>query len=207
MSHRIPDVDIDFKDREAALDGLLHIPASRLEKGDLIRHNVGVYFQSIPTDPLTGLASIPYKEAEARGYYKVDFLPLNVYKGVETPGHLDRLVAIEPMWEMLEDEVIVQQLFHLRDHFDIVSAYKPRSIMQLAIVLALIRPGKRHLIGFDWPQVEADIWSNTDNDEYTFKKAHAVSYAHVVVVQMNLLLEQAMEEPVDGAELSETGDQ
>lgn len=68
--------------------------------------------------------------------------------------------------------------------------------MQLAMVLALIRPGKRHLIGFDWPQVEADIWTNTDNDDYTFKKAHAVSYAHVVVVQMNLLLEQALDTPV-----------
>ena len=196
MSHRIPDVDIDFKDRDAALDGLLHIPASRLDKGDLTRHNVGVYFQSIPIDPLTGLASIPYKEAEQRGYYKVDFLPLNVYKGVRDPAHLDELAAREPMWEMLEDEVIVQQLFHLSDHFSIVSNYKPRSIMQLAMVLALIRPGKRHLIGFDWPQVEADIWTNTDNDDYTFKKAHAVSYAHVVVVQMNLLLEQALDTPV-----------
>lgn len=195
MNYRIPDVDIDFKDREQALEGLQHITASRYHKGDLVRHNVGVYFQNITTDPLTGLASIPYKEAEARGYYKVDFLPLNVYKNVRDPAHLDELAAKEPMWEMLEDEQIVQQLFHLSDHFDIVSAYKPQSIMQLAMVLAMIRPGKRHLIGFDWPNVEADIWSPVENDEYVFKKAHAVSYAHVVVVQMNLLLEQALAEP------------
>lgn len=193
MSKRIPDVDIDFKDRDEALDGLLHIPASRLEKGDLRRHNVGVYFQNIPTDPLTGLSSIPYEEAEERGYFKLDFLNLNVYKGVRDEAHLNDLISKEPMWEMLEDELIVEQLFHLSGHYDIVSAYKPRSIMQLAMVLALIRPGKRYLQGYDWPQVEADIWTATDNDEFTFKKAHAVSYAHVVVVQMNLLLEQALE--------------
>jgi len=65
----------------------------------------------------------------------------------------------------------------------------------LAMVLALIRPGKRHLVGYEWPIVEADIWTNTDGEEgYVFKKAHAVSYAHVVVVQLNLLLEAALNE-------------
>lgn len=195
MGKKIPDVDIDFKDRDAALQDLLHIPASRVEKGDLKKHIVGVYFQSIPTDPLTGLASIPYEAAEQRGYFKLDFLNLGVYKGVRDEAHLDQLVQQEPMWEMLEDQLIVDQLFHLADHYDIVSAYKPRSIYQLAMVLALIRPGKRYLQGLEWSLVEADIWSATDNDEYTFKKAHAVSYAHVVVVQMNLLLEQALAEP------------
>lgn len=195
MGKKIPDVDIDFKDRDLALQDLLHIPASRVEKNDLKKHVVGVYFQSIPTDPLTGLASIPYDEAEQRGYFKLDFLNLGVYKGVRDEAHLDELVQREPMWEMLEDELIVDQLFHLAGHYDIVSAYKPNSIYQLAMVLALIRPGKRYLQGLQWSMVEADIWSSTDNDEYTFKKAHAVSYAHVVVVQMNLLLEQALAEP------------
>lgn len=195
MGKKIPDVDIDFQDRDAALGDLLHIPASRVEKNDLKKHVVGVYFQSIPTDPLTGLASIPYDVAEQRGYFKLDFLNLGVYKGVRDEEHLDQLVSTEPMWEMLEDEVVVDQLFHLSGHYDIVAAYKPRSIMQLAMVLALIRPGKRYLQGLDWNLVEADIWSTNDQDEYTFKKAHAVSYAHVLVVQMNLMMEQALAEP------------
>lgn len=193
MGKKIPDVDIDFQDRDLALNELLHIPASRLDKQNLVRHVVGVYFQDIPQDPLTGLASIPYDEAERRGYFKVDFLNLGVYKGIRDEQHLDQLVQQEPMWEMLEDELIVDQLFHLNGHYDIVSAYKPRNIYQLAMVLALIRPGKRHLQGLQWSIVESDIWSSTDDEEYTFKKAHAVSYAHVVVVQMNLLLEQALE--------------
>lgn len=196
MGKKIPDVDVDFQDRDLALNELLHIPASRMDKGNLVRHNVGIYFQDIPQDPLTGLASIPFDEAERRGYFKLDFLNIGVYKDVKDEAHLDRLVQQEPMWEMLEDEVIVSQLFHLSDHYDIVSAYKPRSIMQLAMVLALIRPGKRYLQGLEWSIVEADIWTATDNEEYTFKKAHAVSYAHVIVVQMNLLMEQALEPAV-----------
>lgn len=192
MGIKIPDVDIDFQDRDAALENLLHIPASTIDRGDLKKHIVGVYFQNIPVDPLTKCASVPYKDAEARGYFKVDFLNLGVYKDILDEQHLDKLVQQEPMWSMLEDQDIVEQLFHLGGHYDIVSAYKPKTIYQLAMVLALIRPGKRHLQGLDWSLVEGDIWSSTDNEEYTFKKAHAVSYAHVVVVQMNLLLEQAL---------------
>jgi DNA polymerase III alpha subunit len=156
---------------------------------------VGVYFQNIPTDPLTGLASIPYDEAERRGYFKLDFLNLNVYKGVRDEAHLNQLVQSEPMWEMLEDEEVVNELFHLSGHFNIVKTYKPRTIEQLAMVLALIRPGKRHLVGYDWAAVQASIWTNDGTDEYVFKKAHSLSYAHVIVVQMNLLLEQALAEP------------
>jgi hypothetical protein len=35
-----------------------------------------------------------------------------------------------------------------------------------------------------------EIWTKPDGDEYYFKKAHAVAYAHVIVVQMNLICEQ-----------------
>jgi len=35
-----------------------------------------------------------------------------------------------------------------------------------------------------------EIWVKPENDEYYFKKAHAVAYAHVIVVQMNLICEE-----------------
>jgi hypothetical protein len=54
----------------------------------------------------------------------------------------------------------------------------------------MIRPAKRHLIGKNWTEVMSDVWVKPTSDEYFFKKAHAVAYAHVVVVQMNLLCEQ-----------------
>lgn len=193
----VTDIDIDLADREIALVGLEHIAASRLEKGDLKKHVVGVYFQKIPQDPLTSLASIPYKEAEQRGYFKIDLLNLNIYKQVRDEAHLDQLVAQEPMWDLLEDKEIVDQLFHLNGHFDVVSKMKPTTIEQLAMVLAMIRPGKRHLVGKSWTDVASEIWTRVDGEEYSFKHAHAISYAMVLVVQMNLLLEQAMALPVE----------
>jgi hypothetical protein len=35
-----------------------------------------------------------------------------------------------------------------------------------------------------------EIWNKPDNNEYYFKKAHAIAYAAAVVVQMNLICER-----------------
>lgn len=191
---RIPDIDIDFADRDLALEDLLHVPASRMENGVFKKHNVGVYFQDIPADAMTGWASVPYKEAEARGYFKIDFLNLQVYTKVRDEAHLLKLMEQEPAWDILEIESVVNELFHINGHFDVVQTMKPRTIEQMAMVLALIRPAKRHLVGRTWEEVEAEIWTNVDDDKYGFKKAHAISYAMVVVVQMNLFVEQALDD-------------
>ena len=198
MGKFVPDVDIDFANRDEALQGLLHISASRFEREDLRKHNVGVYFQSIPVDPLTGFASITYEEAEARGYFKLDFLNLHVYKEVRDENHLNELIAREPMWELLDEPAFVETLFQLGGVVegiptsDLLSAYKPKTIMDLSIFLALIRPRKKHLIGMEWEEIKKEIWTPGDSSLYGFKKAHAVCYAHVVVVQMNLFVEQAL---------------
>ena len=59
------------------------------------------------------------------------------------------------------------------------------SIPRMAMFLALIRPGQRHLIGKTWSEIADDIWTKTD--DYTFKKAHAVSYAVLVSLHMKLI--------------------
>ena len=53
--------------------------------------------------------------------------------------------------------------------------------------LAGIRPAKRNLAGQLWRQVDETVWVRPDDDSYYFKKSHAVAYAHLVVVNMNLL--------------------
>ena len=60
----------------------------------------------------------------------------------------------------------------------------------MAMFLAVIRPAKRHLIGKTWSEVAETIWTNAGQDSYSFKKAHAVAYAQLVVVHMNILEEQ-----------------
>jgi DNA polymerase III alpha subunit len=66
---------------------------------------------------------------------------------------------------------------------------KPKSVEQLAAVLAMIRPAKRNLIGKTWDEVMKEVWVKPENDEYYFKKSHATAYAVAVVVQMNLICE------------------
>lgn len=182
------DVDIDLADRDAALAFLPHTPATIItDLGVAIRHNTGVYFQRVPRDPVSDLSAIDYKDAADQGYFKVDFLNNMVYRGVASNNHLDKLVNTDPDWDLLQHPEIVETLYHINKHYDIVSAYEPRSVIQLAMILALIRPAKRYLLGREWSEIEPHIWTKPDNHEYHFKKAHAVAFATVIVVQLNLL--------------------
>jgi DNA polymerase III alpha subunit len=188
----LPDIDLDFANRQLALDKLTHITASRAENGDFKKHNTGVYCHVIPYNPLTGLSAIEYKKAEDRGYFKIDFLNVSAYQGIKNEEQLEQLLKIEPLWDLLEDSAVCDQMFHINGYHNMIAKLKPRSIEQLAMFLALLRPGKKHLIpvcnekGFD--AIENEIWVKTE-DAYFFKKAHAVAYAHVIVVQLNLLCE------------------
>ena len=77
------DVDIDFGDRESALKLLRHHPAGIIKDGVLARHNTGIYTTQIPTDPVTGTASLDYKQAEQLGYAKLDFLNVSLYTQIK----------------------------------------------------------------------------------------------------------------------------
>jgi DNA polymerase III alpha subunit len=185
----MPDIDIDFADRTVALGKLKHVTASIDDNGTFKKHNTGVYCTSIPYNPITGLSTIDYKEAENRGYFKIDFLNVSVYDGVRDRKHLLQLMGTEPLWDLLLEDDFVNNLFHVNGHGSVLKQMVPKSIEQLAAVLAMIRPAKRYLIGKDWTTVMSEIWTKPENDEYYFKKAHAVAYAHVIVVQMNLICE------------------
>ena len=185
----MPDIDIDFADRKKVLDVIQHIPAAIKDNGTFKKHNTGVYCHSIPYNPLTDTASIDYKIAEDRGYFKIDFLNVGVYRNVRDEAHLIKLMETEPLWDLLLEDDFTEKLFHVNGHGSILREMKPRSVEQLAAVLAVIRPAKRHLIGKDWTTVMNEVWIKPQGDEYYFKKAHAVAYAAAVVVQMNLVCE------------------
>jgi hypothetical protein len=185
----MPDIDIDFLDRTVALAELKHVTASIDDNGTFKKHNTGVYCTSIPYNPFTGLSTIDYKQAEERGYFKIDFLNVNIYKGVRNEEHLKQLMETEPLWDLLEQDDFTQLLFHVNGHGSILRQSKPKSIEELAAVLAMIRPAKRYLIGKDWTTIMTEVWTKPENDEYFFKKAHAVAYAMAIVVQMNLICE------------------
>lgn len=183
----MPDIDLDFPDREKILNIIDHIPASiKNEK----KHNTGVYCQKIPVNPLTGAASIDYNEAEERGYFKLDFLNVGVYQDIRSEEQLEDLMNKEPLWDLLLQDDFVDLLFHLNGHGAILRKTCPTSVEQLAAVLAMIRPAKRHLIGQDWPTIMKEVWEKPTTDEYFFKRSHAIGYAYVIIMQMNLICEQ-----------------
>ena len=183
----MPDIDIDFADRDVVLEKIKHRVA-RLDTGK--KHNTGVYVTECPHNPIDNLSTIDYKTAEDRGYFKLDFLNVSIYKDVKDEAHLKELMEKEPLWELLEQKDFVDLVFHLSGHDSLLKQLKPTSVSQLAATLAIIRPAKRHLANKDWQTIEKEVWTKPDNGEYYFKKAHAMSYAMACVVHMNLICEQ-----------------
>jgi len=181
------DIDIDLADRAKLLDILPLTPASIKAGSATKKHNTGVYSTSIPVNPLTGLCSIDYNTAEERGYIKLDLLNVWVYKHVTSESHLIELMC-EPDWGRLKDRDFFEKLIHIGKHYSTMCAMPEpiTTVQRMAMFLALIRPGKRHLIGKSWSEVVGDIWSDSAGG-YQFKKSHSVAYAQLVVVNMNLL--------------------
>lgn len=184
------DIDIDFADPRKALEGLSHIPAMmKNKKGESQRHPSGVYFQNVPKDPLNGMCSLEYDQATELGYFKIDFLSNSLYEGVRDEDHLSQLLDTEPDWSLLSHQEIVADLAHIHNHFGVVQAIHPESIEDLAVVLALMRPGKRHLLGRSRAEIDLEIWDQSE-EGFTFKRAHAIAYAASIVVQLNLICER-----------------
>jgi len=182
----LPDIDIDFADRDVILSRIQHRVA-KLDSGK--KHNTGVYVTEIPHNPFNEIATIDHKEAEQRGYFKLDLLNVSIYKDVRDEAHLQQLMEREPQWDLLQYDDFNNLVFHVAGHGTVLRSMKPNSIEQLAAVLAMIRPAKRYLIGKEWTTVMKEVWTKPTNGEYYFKKAHAFGYAMAVVVHMNLLCE------------------
>ena len=181
------DIDIDLVDRDTFLSFVDHIPGLNSDK--VTRHTVGVYFQDIPMDPLLGTSAFDFKESADLGYFKIDFLNNSSYAGITDDAHLDRLINMEPVWELLEYRDIVEQLPHIHSYYARILQSKPTSIEQLAMFLALIRPGKKHLIDEDWDVIEETTWDKPGDDSYYFKRSHSLAYAMSIVIAMNKLVD------------------
>jgi len=184
------DIDIDFGNRDRLLSLIKHTRAAMRNVNPMRNHATGVYVTDVPYDPVYDIASIDYTEAEKRGYFKLDLLNVHVYESVKSEEHLCELMR-EPNWKKLKESTFVEKLIHLNNQFYNLQKMPEDidSIPRLAMFLAIIRPGKKHLIGEKWSEIAKTVWDK-GTDGYTFKRSHAVAYAHLVVVHMNLLGEQ-----------------
>jgi hypothetical protein len=181
------DIDIDFGSRDKLLELIKHTSAAMRNVTPIRKHATGVYVTPIPYDPVLDIASIDYTIAEKRGYFKLDLLNVHVYENIRDEQHLTELM-VKPDWSKLKDKSFVEKLIHLNNqYYNLEKMPEPiDSIPRLAMFLAVIRPCKNHLIGKSWTEIDKTVWDK-GTDGYVFKKAHAIAYAQLVVVHMNLL--------------------
>lgn len=182
------DIDIDVSDNKLAREVLNATRASIVENSELKPHIVGLYFQDIPKDHLTGLAAIPYDHAEEFGYFKVDVLNLSFLENFTNKNQIRTLLKKEPNWKLLTNDNIIPKLFHLARHGEVLKRVRPKSIQEVADVLALIRPNKKHLIDKyvqNKESVRKELYKKVDASD--LRKSHAIPYAQVIALQLHLL--------------------
>lgn len=186
----LPDIDIDCANREKILD-LIEYTSARMEKNNEVKkHQSGIYVTDIPYDPLHKCASIDYKLAERRGYFKIDLLNMSVYSMIKDTAHYESLMSREPLWSLLWTRPdISKNIVHVGGYFDLLKAMQPDSVLKMAAFVSIIRPGKAHLQKQPWDKVLLEVWDNLSTDGYTFRKSHAIAYGMVVKLHLTLLEE------------------
>jgi hypothetical protein len=182
------DIDIDVPNRSKILELIRHTPARQVVDGQVRRHNSGIYVTDIPADPEHGCAAIDYETAEQRGYFKIDLLNMSVYQLIRDPSHYEAMLSATPPWFRLwTDKPWASQLVHIGNYVDLLAAMQPDSIPRMAAFISIIRPGKAHLQRKSWPEVFASVWDGDDSKGFVFKHSHAISYAALVALHMNIL--------------------
>lgn len=165
------------------------VRASQVNNEKITKHPAGVYFQGMPTDPISGLSAIPYDQAEPFGFFKVDFLHLSLLDYFGKKSQLRALMKKPPNWSLLQDDNVIPRLFQLRNSGDLLKFVKPCTVEELADCIALIRPAKIQL------QEQYVLNKERTRKELyrmplptgCFKRAHAIAYAFNVVVQLHLI--------------------
>jgi len=178
------DVDIDVDPRFKPASIFKTWPrAAVLKDGKLTAHPCGVYPQRIAVDPLTGLAAIPYDQAEDIGYLKVDFLHLNVYQHFKNRAEIEELLKKDPDWSLVRVPSVQAKLFQLAKQGDLLNDLKPTSIEELADVMALIRPGKRNLLGLYKKEIASFFANDSAVTEATWGADNTSSRLHYLRTQ------------------------
>jgi hypothetical protein len=182
------DIDIDLANRDQLLQLIKATPARQTTNGQVRRHNSGVYVTDIPQDPVNACAAIDYETAEQLGYFKIDLLNMTVYQLIKNQEHYDQMLSQDPPWQRLwSDPDWAGQLVHVGNYTELLKTMRPDSIPRMAAFISIIRPGKAHLQNRPWAEVFESVWDGDASKGFVFKHAHAVGYAALVALHMNLL--------------------
>lgn len=185
------DIDIDFQtDFEPTTLFPSAVHASMIKQEAFTQHPCGIYLQHMGKDQITNLAAIPYDEALEKGFYKLDCLHLSLLNEFKSKTEIRDFLSKEPNWSMLQRPEIVSQLFQIHKQSKLLARVKPTSVQSLADCLALMRPGRSHLIDkyiASPDDVRDQLYVRDDSTGYYFKKSHAISYALTIILQLHSL--------------------
>ena len=201
------DLDIPSTQSDQIKNGLIRGSILN-DRGDTQPHPAGVYFyKSIPS--FDGLSIIDYKSMEEKEYQKIDILNNTYLDGINS-DELNQFVSIiesggidwKSLWEYEEP-------YQLSKYPGILREFKVSSVMDIAIVIALIRPGSvqnydkmKKFIHTDAllknkSEEIQEILKETygipvfdeqfkklgkDDGKYRYKKPHSVGYSYVLLI-------------------------
>jgi hypothetical protein len=173
------DIDIDVKpDVQKEKYGVRASIYNRdLER--FLSHPSGLYINNVPIDPLTGRCAIPYDDINTDRFFKIDLLTNTTYNNFNSKQEVATALEANIDWSLLTQRNFVEQLPHLSKHFELIQRVEPNSVDDLADLLALIRPGKVHLIDeylLDKEKTRRKLYQRPPSGIY-FKKSHAYAYA------------------------------
>lgn len=186
-NRRVFDVDIDVQSNCDRTKYGTRAMVYNEEASKILPHPSGVYLEKIPVDSFTGNAAISHKDGDFYGFYKVDLLTNTTYDAFLSKEDLLSALEKEPDWSLLQKPRVVEKLPHVGRHFDMLQEITPTDVESLADFLALIRPGKIHLIE-DYKKnpthIRPKLYQRPKNGVF-FKKSHAISYALMIVATLN----------------------
>lgn len=181
------DVDIDVASKTAK--DPYGIRAMVSKNDSITAHPSGYYMEDVPVDTITGLCAFDSEYGDSVGFQKVDLLSNTTYDMFKSKDDVLSCME-EPSWDLFLEEDIVEKLPHLSKHYDLLVRIRPKSIDDLADILALIRPAKMHMVD-DYVKNRKKTRRNLykRSKGHYFKKAHAYSYAMMIICVVNKLSE------------------
>ena len=210
MEIKFSDLDIDIPSKiNDELKSKLVRAKVKTDDGKYRPHPSGVYFyKNIPS--YDGFAVMGYKEMEERLYQKIDFLSnsyLDDIKKDEFHMYLEQIEDENIDWKLLWE---YENPYQLHNYPGILKEFKVKSVIDVAIVLSIIRPGAIHNFDKMKKYIHTDVLLKRinnkkelkilkdtygipvfeeqfrklgiKNDKYRYKKAHAIGYAYVLLL-------------------------
>ncbi len=206
---KFSDLDLDIPSMKSEAIRLhLDRASVKTEKGGYQPHPAGVYFyKAIPT--FNRMAILDYKVMEENEYQKIDILNNTYLDNITNEEMIEFVDLIE------EEDIDWKSLWQFEDPYQlgkypgILREFKVESVLDLAIILAIIRPGSlqnydkmkkfmhttkildkksekdREILKLTYGvPVFAEQFKELgiDDGKYRYKKPHSLGYAYVLLI-------------------------